>query len=340
MLIMPLLLAALSNFTEPVEPVLEPVIDATAPEEARRWRPVLDGVMGGLSTGVMARASEGLRFSGEVSLENNGGFSSFRRSTPLPDLSAFDGLRIRVRGDGQVYKLNLRTEARWDGMSWRIAFPTKKGEWTTHDVAFEDFIPTWRGRLVTRATSLDTSSIDQVSLMITDKQEGPFQIDVASIEAWRRTGPPETLGTWPAKRARTADLGARMEARPGGKTLLDSVRMNERLLVVSVPSALEPKLSMQMAKWSGEVDEFAVRDLRIVHLIGSRGGRVAGRPLDGAAVRDLREEWSASGRRFEVLLVGKDGTVKERFEAPVDGQSIYALIDAMPMRKAELRTRS
>ena len=40
------------------------------------WQTVLDGVMGGLSTGRIAEGDGGtLRFSGELSLENNGGFS-------------------------------------------------------------------------------------------------------------------------------------------------------------------------------------------------------------------------------------------------------------------------
>ena len=43
------------------------------------WRSINDGVMGGVSAGGMRESREGLKFTGTLSLENNGGFSSVRR---------------------------------------------------------------------------------------------------------------------------------------------------------------------------------------------------------------------------------------------------------------------
>ena len=40
---------------------------------------------------------------------------------------------------------------------------------------------------------------------------------------------------------------------------------------------------------------------------------------------------------FELLLVGRDGGVKLRRDAPVAASEITALIDTMPMRQAEMR---
>jgi len=51
-----------------------------------------------------------LEFKGIVSLENNGGFASIRSGTANYDLSDFEGLLIRVRGDGHRYAFNLRTD--------------------------------------------------------------------------------------------------------------------------------------------------------------------------------------------------------------------------------------
>ena len=42
------------------------------------WRIVLDGVMGGLSTGNIEVDSGVMSFTGQTSLQNNGGFSSIR----------------------------------------------------------------------------------------------------------------------------------------------------------------------------------------------------------------------------------------------------------------------
>ena len=63
------------------------------------WGVVDDGVMGGLSRGKLAYTEQGtLVFSGDLSLENNGGFSSLRTGDLDLDLSASDGLLARVKG--------------------------------------------------------------------------------------------------------------------------------------------------------------------------------------------------------------------------------------------------
>ena len=45
---------------------------------SRDWRVINDGVMGGLSQGRALLTEESILFEGEISLENNGGFSSLK----------------------------------------------------------------------------------------------------------------------------------------------------------------------------------------------------------------------------------------------------------------------
>ena len=56
-----------------------------------------------------------------------------------------------------------------------------------------------------------------------------------------------------------------------------------------------------------------------------------------AARRDRPELGVGLQTRFEVLLVGKDGTVKLRRAKPVAASEITALIDTMPMRQEEMK---
>ncbi len=42
---------------------------------------------------------------------------------------------------------------------------------------------------------------------------------------------------------------------------------------------------------------------------------------------------------FEVLLIGKDGTEKLRSTTPVKLDTLFSLIDTMPMRKVEMQRR-
>ena len=89
-------------------------------KDSLRWQAVNDGVMGGRSQGDSARTKDGtLLFSGEISLENNGGFSSIRTREQDLQLGDYDGLEVRVRGDGRTYKLSLRTKetSRWIAVS-------------------------------------------------------------------------------------------------------------------------------------------------------------------------------------------------------------------------------
>lgn len=47
------------------------------------------------------------------------------------DLSAYDGIELRVKGDGQRYKLILRTSSEWDTVGYTASFDTVKDQWQT-----------------------------------------------------------------------------------------------------------------------------------------------------------------------------------------------------------------
>ena len=66
------------------------------------WSTVLDGVMGGRSTGRVSQPEPGmLRFSGELSLENNGGFSQMRTAVREGALDGAEGLVL----EGEMWAL-------------------------------------------------------------------------------------------------------------------------------------------------------------------------------------------------------------------------------------------
>ena len=114
-----------------------------------RWRAVSDRVMGGISEVTVTHdridGRACLRLSGDVRLENNGGFvqASLDLSAdarPL-DARAFTGVRLTVRGNGEEYAVNLRTPDNirpWQ--SYRARFITVGG-WKTLDLPFSAFEP-------------------------------------------------------------------------------------------------------------------------------------------------------------------------------------------------------
>jgi monofunctional biosynthetic peptidoglycan transglycosylase len=147
------------------------------------WPSINDGVMGGVSSGEMLRSSSGdASFRGNVSFDNNGGFASVRSRAVVHDLSDYDGLAVRVRGDGKRYNVRLKTDASFDGVSYQVPISPPAGEWTDILIPFDDFEPVYRGRRVDDHPPLDPSRITTFGLLIS-RQEGPFRIDIASIHA-------------------------------------------------------------------------------------------------------------------------------------------------------------
>jgi hypothetical protein len=148
------------------------------------WQIVNDNVMGGASTSrFQILTNGGAVFSGVVSLENNGGFASVRSQLVRADLAGCDSFLLRVRGDGRRYKFSVRTETGMDTPLYQLAFTTKRGEWEEHRLPFKNFVPTFRGRILTDAPPLDPGKVTSVGLLISEKQGGPFQLEVAWIKA-------------------------------------------------------------------------------------------------------------------------------------------------------------
>ena len=98
------------------------------PVQDLKWRFFTDQVMGGVSTGEAAVGREGLHLTGAVSTDNNGGFIQARAETNPFEADA-QGLRVRVKGDGQRYFIHLRTNAtRLPWQYYQAAFDTT-GDW-------------------------------------------------------------------------------------------------------------------------------------------------------------------------------------------------------------------
>ena len=160
------------------------IFDFTAPD-ATPWRSVDDVVMGGVSSSRMMIEEGRAVFRGEVSLDNNGGFASVRSVPAEHDLEGFAGLAVRVRGDGQVYSFRLRMSGRFDGVSYQVKFRAPEDGWQTLRFPFSEFEAVFRGRPVPEAPPVDPGKIRSFGFLISDKQEGPFRLEVEEVGAYR-----------------------------------------------------------------------------------------------------------------------------------------------------------
>lgn len=155
------------------------LIDFQDPDEAGRWRAINDAVMGGVSRGGL-RVEGGIGiFSGETSLENNGGFASVRRDPEAFDLSEHPGLELYVRGHGRRYQLRLYTDQLSQGAAYRALLQPEAGEWQRVALPWHEFEAVFRGRRLEDAPPLDPAAIRQVGVLIADRRPGPFRLEVA-----------------------------------------------------------------------------------------------------------------------------------------------------------------
>lgn len=144
------------------------------------WLAVNDVVMGGVSESEMTATEHGLRFQGDLSLDNNGGFASVRRLFAA-GFAGVTGFRLCIRGDGRTYQFRLRADRQLDGTAWRAKFEAGN-QWRIVDLPLSDFEPVWRGRLVADANPLDPSGIRQIGFLLADGRPGTFALDVRCIQ--------------------------------------------------------------------------------------------------------------------------------------------------------------
>ena len=160
------------------------------------WGAVDDVVMGGVSQSGIRLAEKKAVFAGTVSTENNGGFASVRTKnfSPAWDLSDYEGIELRVLGDGKRYKFIIRCEGKWDGIGYCYSFDTLYNYWLTIRIPFADLIPVFRAKTLPDAGKFDTSKVYSMQLMLSKFeydgklnpkfQAGGFNLEIEYVKVY------------------------------------------------------------------------------------------------------------------------------------------------------------
>ncbi len=169
------------------------------------WGAVDDVVMGGVSESGIRMSEGGAIFGGNVSTDNSGGFASVRTRNFDPSLNLinYQGIELKVKGDGQRYKFFIRTEAKWDGVGYAYPFDTIANQWTTIQIPFSDLVPIFRAKTVSEAAPIDPTQICSFQLMLSkfeyDKALNPrftpglFSLQIESITAYGGKNVPQLV---------------------------------------------------------------------------------------------------------------------------------------------------
>ena len=164
--------------TQSVEPI-KLLLDFEDTDKSGRWMVVNDDVMGGVSRSNVKLHSDGyLLFDGEVSTNYGGGFASVRTDYKNWEIEKYEGLILRVKGDGKTYQFRCRLGNNINQIAYRHYFQTDKEDWQEILLPFKEFLPTYRGRVLTNIPQLDPKEIKQFGFMISDKQVGKFHLKI------------------------------------------------------------------------------------------------------------------------------------------------------------------
>jgi hypothetical protein len=154
-----------------------PLLGFPEPATAHAFRVINDAVMGGVSTSRLSAVDAALIFEGEVSLQNNGGFASFRGPVRIP--AGASALQVTVRGDGKRYKLTVKLDDSNATAQYQAPF-TAPRDWTTLRFAPGDFAASFRGRAVV-APPLAFGEVRTLGVLISERQAGPFRIELRDV---------------------------------------------------------------------------------------------------------------------------------------------------------------
>lgn len=147
------------------------------------WFVVVDGVMGGLSTGTIESSETGLALSGSISLANNGGFSSIRTTYQRFDLSNSSEVFIRYRSKGQKFALTLNNYRRFWQPQFKAFLPETNGEWVEQIIPYGSFKKMrFDSVLGDGPTEKELANIIRLGLISNDKKEGQFAFEISRLE--------------------------------------------------------------------------------------------------------------------------------------------------------------
>ncbi|MBP7828704.1 MAG: CIA30 family protein [Kiritimatiellae bacterium] len=158
------------------------IFDFSKETDAGGWHIEDDVVMGGRSQGRFFISDEGHAvFTGDVSLENDGGFSSLQYYFDPIDVSAYRTTVIRLKGDGKRYQFLV--EAERDARHYYVYEFETGTDWQTVEIPLAEMVPVYRGDRLD-IPNFPGRTLAQVRFFIANKKAESFRLEIDKI--WLR----------------------------------------------------------------------------------------------------------------------------------------------------------
>lgn len=176
------LLLFLLIFTQAISAQTEKV-DFGEDKDGERWEIINDGVMGGLSEGQTLMLDDCVSFYGEVSLRNNGGFSSYKAPFKQMDLSKYKKIVVKYRSKGYTMAMTLEMDKRWFLPYYKRDLPNTDWKWVKEEILFSEFVRYSVGRKRPGTpTKAELEKILRLGFVTNEKRAGDFKIEIDYID--------------------------------------------------------------------------------------------------------------------------------------------------------------
>ncbi len=155
------------------------IFDFNKQADVKGWQIVDDIVMGGRSSGSFSLTPEGYgHFKGQISLDNNGGFSSVQYQFEKIKVNKDNKIIIKLKGDGKTYQLRVKDNTR-EYYSYISSFETT-GEWQQIEIPLSNMYPSFRGRKL-NLPNFSKDYIEEVVFLIGNKTPETFELLIDKI---------------------------------------------------------------------------------------------------------------------------------------------------------------
>lgn len=150
--------------------------------ERQSWFPLNDDVVGGRSTSIARFSKQNtLLFEGKLVYERQQGFASIRSQSEPFDLSRTKALRLRVKGDGKRYLINISSSSFIADPGYQADFVTIADKWQEVSIPLEAFKPAFDSQY--SKDTLNLAAIKTIGVIITNQASGDFRLEVDWIKA-------------------------------------------------------------------------------------------------------------------------------------------------------------
>ncbi|MEZ7498099.1 CIA30 family protein [Flavobacterium sp. Arc3] len=156
------------------------IFDFNKNSNIQDWMIVDDVVMGGESASTFKLNADGFGvFEGNISLDNNGGFSSLRYRFPKIIVKDYTTISIKLKGDGKNYQFRIKSNS-GDYYSYIAPF-SSSGEWQELEIPLKDMYPSFRGKILDQP-NFHEGTINEIAFLIGNKKAEKFKLMIDKIE--------------------------------------------------------------------------------------------------------------------------------------------------------------